>query len=66
KHKTLDSFSNRKNVEETRNEMLFKKINTAKSRGYTGEACGSCGSMRVKRNGSCTLCEDCGSTSGCS
>ncbi len=40
--------------------------NEAKSFGYTGEQCGQCGSMRVKRNGSCTVCEDCGSTSGCS
>jgi ribonucleoside-diphosphate reductase alpha chain len=34
--------------------------------GYTGEQCSSCGSIRVKRNGSCTVCEDCGTTSGCS
>jgi ribonucleoside-diphosphate reductase alpha chain len=38
----------------------------AQSFGYTGEACSNCGSMRVKRNGSCTVCEDCGTTSGCS
>lgn len=34
--------------------------------GYTGESCGTCGSMRVKRNGSCTVCEACGNTTGCS
>lgn len=34
--------------------------------GYTGEQCDYCGSMRVIRNGSCTVCEDCGGTSGCS
>ena len=38
----------------------------AKAIGYTGEQCSSCGSIRVKRNGSCTVCEDCGTTSGCS
>lgn len=38
----------------------------AKSFGYTGEQCSSCSSMRVKRNGSCTVCEDCGNTTGCS
>ena len=38
----------------------------AKSLGYTGEQCTHCSSMRVKRNGSCLLCEDCGTTSGCS
>jgi ribonucleoside-diphosphate reductase alpha chain len=37
----------------------------AKAQGYTGEMC-SCGSSRVKRNGACTVCEDCGTTSGCS
>jgi ribonucleoside-diphosphate reductase alpha chain len=38
----------------------------AKSLGYTGEQCSNCSSIRVKRNGSCLLCEDCGTTSGCS
>jgi ribonucleoside-diphosphate reductase alpha chain len=38
----------------------------ARSKGYTGEQCSACGSMRVKRNGACTLCDDCGTTSGCS
>lgn len=43
-----------------------ESYNSALSLGYTGEQCPSCGSMRVKRNGSCTVCEDCGTTSGCS
>ncbi|NUN11489.1 adenosylcobalamin-dependent ribonucleoside-diphosphate reductase [Candidatus Micrarchaeota archaeon] len=43
-----------------------KAIAEAKAKGYIGEPCASCGSMRVKRNGSCGVCEDCGSTSGCS
>ncbi len=34
--------------------------------GYTGEQCPSCQSSRTKRNGSCTVCEDCGATTGCS
>ncbi len=34
--------------------------------GYTGDGCTSCGSMRVRRNGTCVVCEDCGTTSGCS
>ncbi len=42
------------------------KIQIARSRGYTGDQCGACGSMKVKRNGSCTVCDDCGATSGCS
>jgi ribonucleoside-diphosphate reductase alpha chain len=42
------------------------RVVEAKAKGYTGEQCSNCGSMRVKRNGSCTVCDDCGSTSGCS
>jgi ribonucleoside-diphosphate reductase alpha chain len=42
------------------------KLKDALRIGYTGEQCPSCGSIRVKRNGSCTVCEDCGATSGCS
>ncbi|MCF7872165.1 vitamin B12-dependent ribonucleotide reductase [Candidatus Woesearchaeota archaeon] len=42
------------------------KVFEAKSKGYTGEQCTSCGSMKLRRNGSCMVCEDCGSTTGCS
>lgn len=38
----------------------------ARRAGYTGESCASCGSVRVRRNGTCVVCEDCGTTSGCS
>lgn len=34
--------------------------------GYTGDSCGQCGSMRMRRNGACQVCEDCGTSSGCS
>jgi ribonucleoside-diphosphate reductase alpha chain len=46
--------------------IVISNRNEAKSFGYTGEPCTNCGSMRVKRNGSCTVCDDCGTTSGCS
>ena len=46
--------------------MESSTILLAKAQGYTGEMCGSCNSSRVKRNGACTVCEDCGTTSGCS
>jgi ribonucleoside-diphosphate reductase alpha chain len=42
------------------------KVKEARAKGYTGEQCSNCNSMRVKRNGSCTVCDDCGTTSGCS
>ncbi len=38
----------------------------AKLQGFTGSICGQCGSTKMKRNGSCELCVDCGATSGCS
>lgn len=38
----------------------------AKLQGFTGAICSGCGSLRMKRNGSCELCLDCGVTSGCS
>lgn len=42
------------------------KLANAKTLGYTGEQCPTCGSIRLKRNGSCMICEECGSTTGCS
>lgn len=39
---------------------------TARAQGFTGDACTSCGSMKMKRNGSCMVCIECGTTTGCS
>ncbi len=47
-------------------EERLDRIQEARSLGYAGEPCQVCGSLRVRRNGACLLCEDCGSTSGCS
>ncbi len=38
----------------------------ARAQGFTGDACTSCGSMKMKRNGSCMVCIECGTTTGCS
>jgi threonyl-tRNA synthetase len=38
----------------------------ARVQGFTGDACSSCGSMKMKRNGSCMVCIECGTTTGCS
>lgn len=51
---------------EIKEEISISSSNYARSMGYTGEQCANCGSIHVKRNGSCMLCEDCGTTSGCS
>ncbi len=34
--------------------------------GYTGDECSTCHGVRMRRNGSCLVCEDCGTTTGCS
>lgn len=44
----------------------MSKAQEAKKKGYTGESCSTCGSMRLRRNGTCAVCEDCGNTTGCS
>jgi ribonucleoside-diphosphate reductase alpha chain len=41
------------------------KIQAARQQGFTGAICGGCGSLRMKANGSCEVCLDCGATSGC-
>lgn len=38
----------------------------ARFKGFTGDACGTCGSLALVPNGTCTKCTVCGSTSGCS
>lgn len=38
----------------------------ARDSGYTGDQCTQCYSLRMKRNGSCLVCEDCQTTTGCS
>jgi ribonucleoside-diphosphate reductase alpha chain len=42
------------------------KLAQAKQQGFTGSICSGCGSVKMKRNGSCEVCLDCGATSGCS
>lgn len=38
----------------------------ARSAGYTGSICDICGSTRMRVAGHCMVCEECGSTTGCS
>lgn len=35
------------------------------SHGYSGDVCGPCGSIKMIKNGTCLMCEDCGTTTGC-
>src|SRR3989338_6565801 len=45
-------------------EPVAGKAEQAKLQGFTGSLCGGCGSFKMKRNGSCEICLDCGATSG--
>ena len=51
---------------DSKTSLSNNKIKEAKAMGYTGETCTNCGSMKMKRNGSCMVCIDCGETTGCS
>ena len=44
---------------------LLKKLDPKKM-GFTGESCSKCQSTQVVRNGACTMCINCGTTTGCS
>jgi ribonucleoside-diphosphate reductase alpha chain len=46
-------------------DAAVSKMQQAKLQGFTGSMCGNCGSLRIKLNGSCEVCLDCGATSGC-
>lgn len=45
--------------------MVPKAVDTARSQGYTGNVCGTCGGVRMKNAGACEVCEDCGTSGGC-
>ncbi|MEM6995112.1 MAG: vitamin B12-dependent ribonucleotide reductase, partial [Myxococcota bacterium] len=45
---------------------LSAVVSKARLQGYTGDACPSCQSFTMVRNGSCLKCQTCGGTSGCS
>ena len=43
-----------------------EQVRVAKLQGYEGDACPSCASFTLVRNGSCLKCLSCGGTTGCS
>lgn len=45
---------------------MSKKIQEARTLGYTGDICPDCQSLTMVRNGTCLKCETCGATTGCS
>jgi ribonucleotide reductase alpha subunit len=47
-------------------QPVAEKVREAVAKGYSGDACGTCGQFMLVRNGTCLKCDSCGSTSGCS
>lgn len=47
--------------------ISFKRMQSreASAKGYTGNFCDHCGSSRMRHNGTCEVCEDCGNTGAC-
>lgn len=45
----------------------FKRMQSrqASAKGYTGNFCDHCGSSRMRHNGTCEVCEECGETGAC-
>ena len=53
-------------VEVAQTSTSNSELDIARQQGFTGSVCMGCGSTKMKRNGSCEICLDCGATSGCS
>ena len=47
-------------------QPIAERVREALAKGYSGDACGTCGQFALVRNGTCLKCDSCGSTSGCS
>jgi len=47
-------------------QPIAERAREALAKGYSGDACGTCGQFTLVRNGTCLKCDSCGSTSGCS
>lgn len=50
----------------TGKSALQDAAETARLKGYEGDACPECGQFTMVRNGSCLKCVSCGATTGCS
>ncbi|MFT5871908.1 MAG: ribonucleoside-diphosphate reductase alpha chain [Clostridium sp.] len=55
-------------IVEAENELSKTNINTAEIQGERlySETCSTCSSTRLVKNGTCKVCQDCGTTTGCS
>jgi len=65
-HPELDVQTTIQKEDTSETNAVETKVEQARLQGFTGAICGGCGSLKMKRNGSCEVCLDCGATSGCS
>jgi ribonucleoside-diphosphate reductase alpha chain len=66
---TIDSGQATLPISATKTSAVQEAISKRKDaikQGFTGDQCPGCGSIKMKRNGNCMLCLDCGETTGCS
>ena len=61
-----DSVLEPPKVSETMLDDLAGKKIEARMQGYSGDICTNCSGVRMKWAGHCQVCEDCGTTTGCS
>jgi ribonucleoside-diphosphate reductase alpha chain len=59
KNNLVKSVSSEENIAQEYNKDVSGEV-------LYGETCSHCGSDRMMRNGTCKLCLDCGTTTGCS
>ena len=45
-------------------QPIAERAREALAKGYSGDACGTCGQFTLVRNGTCLKCDSCGSTAG--
>jgi ribonucleoside-diphosphate reductase alpha chain len=50
----------------TKGQIVVERAREAIAKGYSGDACTTCGQFTLVRNGTCLKCDSCGTTSGCS
>lgn len=61
--KTTKPTKSRVQTKSTTSEIA---ASSARFKGYTGDACPTCGHFTLIRNGTCQKCDTCGATTGCS
>jgi ribonucleoside-diphosphate reductase alpha chain len=62
---TVETNSSSLSRIETGHKVDSNMVREARACGYEGDLCHECGNMTLVRNGTCMMCNSCGSTNGC-